>query len=618
MSDLSQQKGRIYKSRKARPCDACRRRKVTCDMPAGPPCKRCVHMNKSCTFEEPPSQRKRPIVPRFDDIYASILPPDHARSPSTHPTSPPQYDGESPYAAYTSETLQIHYTGDFNQLPGASKYNNNMPPSGPFPIMSPASQAATSEPTETITSRQAQVHQAPLEFVPDAFSFYIGPTGVSDIHLLNSQEYDENNVSTLKVRGLKYRLMDSDNHKHECMPQTVFGITDRSLLDKAEPKVDYQTTESAWSELWQILDPVGAWHLIGLYSRFVDPYFPIVSQQQIPDNPDTLSNLSLGLLTAMCATALPFVMYNEDLYSLLLRPPSSSELYRLAWLGVTSELHAPSLTTLQACLILQQRLPTNLYLSDTAFTWTLMSTAVSIAQTIGLHRDPSAWISVPSWERHLRRRLWWALWTMENWVALGRGMPSHLHDDNSDVAVIKVDDISDTLSAPSANHAHLPHLVTLTCILSDINQTYYTVKASNRTSCDLQHSIEAAKPLRARLKAWRDDVPDTLRFRSVRGQQDHTGLGPYKSHYQQREDLDGNGSLHLSYIVTHMTLFRALLRPLNKWPILLTRMPPDQANAINEGAQAVVRGALLCVREFVEFMEALTETQWNAFWHSCE
>ncbi|OKL59621.1 hypothetical protein UA08_05443 [Talaromyces atroroseus] len=586
-------------------------------MPAGPPCKRCVHMDQSCTFEEPPSQRKRPMISKLNEFDASIPRLGHGRSYSAYSISPrQQFDGESPYGPYSLDTLQLGYMGDSNHISESPSYNNNRTPSDPCLIMSPASHSATSEQADTILNRQPQVRQAPLEFVPDAFSFYIGPTGVSDIHVLNSQQYDQENISTLRVRGLKYRLMDSGNHENDCMPQTVFGITDRSLLDKAEPKVDYQTTESAWSELWQILDPVGAWHLIGLYSRFVDPYFPIVSQQQIPDNPDALSNLSLGLLTAMCATALPFVMYNEDLYPLLLRPPSSSELYRLAWLGVTSELHAPSLTTLQACLILQQRLPTNLYLSDTAFTWTLMSTAVSIAQTIGLHRDPSAWISVPSWERRLRRRLWWALWTVEKWVALARGMPSHLHGDDSDVAVIIMDDMTDTLSASCNNHAHLPHLVTLTCILSDICQTYYTVRASNRTSCDLQYSIEVARSLRARLKAWRDNMPDVLRFRSVRNIQHPTGPDPPQSHYQQREDLDGNGSLHLSYIVAHMALYRALLRPLNKWPILLARMSPDQTNAINEGAQAVVRGALLCVREFVEFMEALTETQWNAFWHS--
>uniref|UniRef100_A0A093VFR4 Transcriptional activator protein DAL81 n=1 Tax=Talaromyces marneffei PM1 TaxID=1077442 RepID=A0A093VFR4_TALMA len=605
-------------------------------MPTGPPCKRCVHMNKACTFEEPPSQRKRRSMLKLDDIDPSILPLLHGtdndiwRGFAANAMSPLQmYSGGMFYGSPGSRSdenmspkgLEIPSLDEtFGHLPGPSEFENNHPPPDANERISPARRIPTRNPVHNNPfGQQHQSHETSLEFVPDAFTFYIGPTGVSDVHLLDSQPYDEKNVSRLNVKGLRYRLLNPSS-RGEIAPSTIFGITDQSLLDKAEPKVDYQTTESAWSDLWQALDPVAAWHLIDLYSRFVDPYFPIISQEQIPDSPDTLSNMPLGLLTAMCATALPFIMYNEALYTLLLRPPSIQELYRLAWLGVTSELHAPSLTTLQACLILLQRLPTNLYLSDTAFTWSLMSTAVSIAQTIGLHRDPSAWLSVPSWERQLRRRLWWALWTMEKWIALARGMPSHLHEDDSDVAMITMEDINDTLSEPCENHAHLPHLVSLTGILSDICRTYYTVRASNVTSSDLQYSLDAARLLRARLKAWRDNLPDTLRFRDARGSKDSTGYRdstePHQTYHGPREDLDGNGSLHLSYIVTHMTLFRALLRPLNKWPSILARSSPDQANAINEGARAVVRGALLCVKEFVEFMEALTETQWNAFWHS--
>lgn len=56
MSD-SQQKGRIYKSRKSRPCDACRRRKVTCDMLNARHASD-VYMNKACTLEEPPASGK--------------------------------------------------------------------------------------------------------------------------------------------------------------------------------------------------------------------------------------------------------------------------------------------------------------------------------------------------------------------------------------------------------------------------------------------------------------------------------------------------------------------------------------------------------------------------------
>ncbi|KAK4868612.1 hypothetical protein LT330_006814 [Penicillium expansum] len=439
----------------------------------------------------------------------------------------------------------------------------------------------------------------------NAFSFYIGPTGVTDIHILSHQQYNDQNVSLPKVNGLKYRIMDNPGQKEmatvDFSPPTVFGITDHSLLEKAEPKLDPQLTENGWPRLWAMMDPTAAWHLIKLYSRYIDPYFPILSSHQIPSSSAELNKMPLALLTAICATALPFVMYDDSLYTMLLNPPSSEKLYRLCWLCISQELHAPSLATLQACLLLQQRLPTNMYLSDTAFAWTLMATSLAVAQTIGLHRDAGSWTSIPAWEKRLRRRLWWGLYAMEKWVALARGMPSHLGDDDYDVSMLKADDIQDTLSDSPDTQSHIYHLSNLSTILSDIQRSFYSVKAIGKTSNDLQYSLDLARPMRVRLKDWRDNLPSNLR--------------PVSNAVISGEDLDGNGSLYLSYIVTHVALLRALLRPLDRWPAII-KVNKEEPEATYEGAKAVVTGALLCVKEFVEFVERLTGAQWNAFWHS--
>lgn len=109
--------------------------------------------------------------------------------------------------------------------------------------------------------------------------------------------------------------------------------------------------------------------------------------------------------------------------------------------------------------------------------------------------------------------------------------------------------------------------------------------------------------MRVRLKDWRDNLPSNLK--------------PVSNAVVSGEDLDGNGSLYLSYIVTHVALLRALLRPLDRWPTII-KVNKEEPDATYEGAKAVVTGALLCVKEFVEFVERLTGAQWNAFWHSCE
>ena len=81
------------------------------------------------------------------------------------------------------------------------------------------------------------------------------------------------------------------------------------------------------------------------------------------------------------------------------------------------------------------------------------------------------------------------------------------------------------------------------------------------------------------------------------------------------QDMDGSGSLYLSYIVTHITLFRALLRPLDRWHETTLQSPTNGEELIT-AARAVIKGSILCIKELVELLETLTSLQWNAFWHS--
>ncbi|KAJ5724997.1 uncharacterized protein N7483_006354 [Penicillium malachiteum] len=426
--------GRLYKSRKSRPCDSCRRRKVACDMPHGPPCRRCAHKDQQCTFEEGPGPRKRTKIAHLfeHNIQAvelnthynglsSELPYDRTTEESgwfeSLPTLQPaaEFTGQDTYHSVAITSPQSTTSGMNQSAVTQSSPRSNLS----LPDCSTTIAPTDNQPPMQLGSTKLDS----LESIPGAFSFYIGPTGTSDIHVLTHQPYDAQNVSLPNVNGLRYRIMSTPSQKKDAKdftPPTVFGITDHALLTKAEPKLGPDRIEDAWSQLWDMMDPTAAWHLIQLYARYVDPYYPIVSKSQMPSDPSQLQYMSLALLTSICATALPFIMYDETLYTLLLHPPESGQLYELCWLCISKELHAPSLVTLQACLLLLQRLPTNMYLSDTAFSWSLMSTALAIAQTIGIHRDPMDWITVPAWERKLRRRLWWGLFVMEKWISLAR------------------------------------------------------------------------------------------------------------------------------------------------------------------------------------------------------
>ncbi|KAJ5272919.1 hypothetical protein N7478_008044 [Penicillium angulare] len=612
--------GRVYKSRKSRPCDFCRYRKVTCDMPHGPPCHRCANKGQPCTFEDEPGPRKRTkIVNWFSDLEAfqdadpwgHVL-PDGVLGPGSEHVLEQDNDLNAEGMGFTICDQNSQFP--INSPNSGSEVANKSVSTYSSPGMQMSPQPVSVLPFDSFPvpgSGPPRVHS--LEDIPNAFSFYIGPTGVSDVHVLSNQPYDSENVSLPKVNGLRYRIVNSsvgDNNEHLSTTRTVFGITDHSLIDKAQPKLGYDGIEDAWVRLWGMVDTTAAWRMVQLFARYIDPYFPIISKNQIPSSPSEIKFMPLGLLTAMCATALPFMMYDETLYTLLLHPPQAEDLYQLCWLAVSQDLHAPSLATLQACLLLQQRLPSNMYLSDTAFAWTLMSTALSVAQTIGLHRDPEGWASVPTWERNVRRRLWWGIYIMEKWVAFTRGMPSHFHDDDYDVSGLTRNDFDDCLSSQCLNtKTHIRHLAVLTNILSDIQKAFYSVKATSKTSHNLTYSLEIARPMRTRLKEWRERLTVHLlpRFDPA-----------IESAAAQRVDeLDGNGSLYLCYIVTHVALLKALLRPLGQWPGIALN-DPENMEVIFKTAKAIIKGALVCVKEFVEFVEKLTGAQWNSFWHSCE
>jgi hypothetical protein len=61
---------RTYKSRRERPCDLCRTRKVACRIDAAPPCALCRTQGVTCTFIQRPGKRKRP-TPQENVVHAA-------------------------------------------------------------------------------------------------------------------------------------------------------------------------------------------------------------------------------------------------------------------------------------------------------------------------------------------------------------------------------------------------------------------------------------------------------------------------------------------------------------------------------------------------------------------
>jgi hypothetical protein len=466
----------------------------------------------------------------------------------------------------------------------------------------------------------AGIRIRPLDSQSTRSARLIGETGESNPYLLRHYRYDENEECT--ISKITYRRIKNSGHQNALSgekgePPVVFMLADDSLAQKGEPRIEDDVLAKYRSDIVGMFTEQEALRLIGLFFRFIHPYFPILAKSELFSggtlSPSVLQILPLSLLSAIYATALPFMLYDDLLATTIVHsPPAIHQIFRISWSCVTQELHTPRLATLQACLLLLQRAPTNRYTTDTPWKTSLIGWTVSLAQTLGLTRECGDWASIPSWEICLRKRLWYGCFIMDKWACLGAGMPSHIRTEDFDVLPLTDADLEPPsfeqhsnaipgfLEAEADGH-HFRLLSELTMILSDIMDSYYSLRATQRTSKDFTLSLDLARPLRSRLKAWNDSLPPALALRQTE-RVDSRGM----------VRLSGNPSLSLAYIVATMTLFRALLRPLEN----LTSVE-EEDHGIVGSPLAVRAGAKECAKEVVEFVENLGRGALDAFWHSC-
>ena len=527
--------------------------------------------------------------------------------PSSNPLSPgfiTQYNNEQAFNGINGDDINSHSSP--NQLhQQLAQAQDASPIYNMDPYMHMQTASSRIRPLDSQSTRSAR---------------FVGETGESNPYLLRHYRYDEKDECT--ISKLTYRRIKSTYNQHvpgdKGEPPNVFMLADDSLAQKGEPRVEDEVLAKARQDIANMFNEQEALRLIDLFFRFVYPYFPILSKTEIYLNgmlsPSILHTLPMSLLSAMYATALPFMLYDDLLATTTVHnPPSAQALFRITWLSVTQELHTPRLATLQACLLLLQRAPTNRYTTDTPWKGSLVGWTVSLAHSMGLQKECGDWTTIPSWEMALRKRLWFGVFIMDKWASLGAGMPSHIRSEDFDVLSITDADLEPPSLEPNSNaipgflepeadSSHFRLLSELTLILSDIMDSYYSLRASQRTSKDFALSLEMARPLRSRLKAWNDALPPALSLKPTDRVDSH-GMAP----------LSGNPSLSLAFIVAQMTLFRALLRPLEN----LTSVQ-EEDHGIVGSRRAVRAGAKSCAKDVVEFVENLGRGALDAFWHSCE
>ncbi|KFY96601.1 hypothetical protein V500_02392 [Pseudogymnoascus sp. VKM F-4518 (FW-2643)] len=154
---------------------------------------------------------------------------------------------------------------------------------------------------------------------------------------------------------------------------------------------------------------------------------------------------------------------------------------------------------------------------DTAFLYNGL--AFRMAISLGLHQEVPELVLMDTSMRIYRRRLWWAVYSMDRILSCKSGNPISIADEDISVlppspyvrAVIPFTDVANVLK-PGEDHitgsaAILWRYTTLTKILGDISTKIY--RRTRQTASDLIVSVHG---LLNNLSSWLHDLPEELRL----------------------------------------------------------------------------------------------------------
>lgn len=211
---------------------------------------------------------------------------------------------------------------------------------------------------------------------------------------------------------------------------------------------------------------------------------PVISRSQLALTSQYLQRIPVHLIAAIYASALPFKVHDPELVIFGMYDDSLSDrLWRVVYEIILQEIHTPHLSVLQACLLYLQRLPSGSQsaLADSPFIWSFLGSTVALAASLGLHLEPRPW-GIPTWEKRLRRRLWWAVYLEDKWRSLLIGRPPFIRReewdvkdlDDADFAIDGLDDadIRILFQEQQEDGAIFKSFTKLAQVVDDIHQTF--------------------------------------------------------------------------------------------------------------------------------------------------
>ena len=248
--------------------------------------------------------------------------------------------------------------------------------------------------------------------------------------------------------------------------------------------------------------------LLAHFQSDINRSFPIIEDASL--SASQRKNLDPALLCAIYTVSASSPDFTHDKK----RPLDFHQLEDLALSLLTDSLNKPTLSTIQAGLLLMQRSEID--------SKTLNTQLVSATFELGLYLDCSSW-TLSDGERGLRKRLAWAVFMQDQWCSLVHGRPSLISKAHWAVQDLFDEDFGLTPEDSDAavderrrGQECFCEMVDLTKILSSILDVFYTQMAMQEYDAAGENGtrliLERAKPIQMKLKDWFTQLPKTLKL----------------------------------------------------------------------------------------------------------
>ncbi|PWY71472.1 putative C6 transcription factor [Aspergillus heteromorphus CBS 117.55] len=382
---------RPVKRRASKACCCCRARKVRCDVVEnGSPCTNCRLDQVECIVTE--SKRRKKSRVEVDNVNPHRLSqspaeiPDDGASlfrrlsechglPDMVPASPSQHSIDLEQGQHMPHLL---YQSQVNRIGSGDRYHRRMAPTPTVPATLPL---------HHVTSQIQQLLD------PSFASARSGGVSLPDY-----------------IRGLPPRLQKED--------------------------IDYLSMKGALT-----VPDVGLRNeLLKSYLHYVHTYMPLLDLedflQTIVQN-DGTRRMSLLLFQAVMFAGTAFIdLKHLHAAGYPTRKAARKAFFQRARLLYDFDYEVDRISLVQSLLLMTYWYETP---DDQKDTWHWMGVSLSLAHTIGLHRDPGN-SRMDLRRQRMWKRIWWSTYTRDRLIALGMRRPMRVKDDDCDVPMLTLDD----------------------------------------------------------------------------------------------------------------------------------------------------------------------------------